>query len=206
MAGSPRYRHIARQHLRDAVIEAGRDLAIDRGWDAVRMADVAARVGVSRQTLYNEFTNKAGLGEAIAHREIDRFMDGVRNALSAHGGDVRAAVHAAVTFVLSRAAADPLIKAVLSSVRGTDTLLPYLTTRADLALAAAVTVLREWADTYLPWVAPDDVTAGAESIARLVVSHIVLPTAPAGDTADVLAELAQRFLDPPRVNERISHR
>ncbi|WP_431879502.1 TetR family transcriptional regulator [Micromonospora marina] len=198
MASSPRYRHTARQHLRDAVITAGRDLAIDRGWDAVRMADVAARVGVSRQTLYNEFTNKAGLGEAIAHREIDRFMDGVRDALSAHGGDVRAAVHAAVTFVLTHAGADPLIKAVVNSVRGTDSLLPYLTTRADLALAAAVTVLREWAGTHLPRVPADDVDVGAESIARLVVSHIVLPTAPADDTADAIADLAQRFLDPPR--------
>ncbi len=198
MASSPRYRDTARQHLRDAVIEAGRDLAIDRGWDAVRMADVAARVGVSRQTLYNEFANKAGLGEAIAHREIDRFMDGVRDALAAHGGDVRAAVHAAVTFVLSQAGADPLIKAVLSSVRGTDTLLPYLTTRADLALAAAVTVLREWAGAHLPWTSPDDVTVAAESIARLVVSHIVLPTAPVDDTADALADVAQRVLGPPR--------
>ncbi|MFI7246878.1 TetR/AcrR family transcriptional regulator [Micromonospora chalcea] len=198
MATPPPYRHTARRHLRDAVITAGRDLAIDRGWDAVRMADVAARVGVSRQTLYNEFTNKAGLGEAIAHREIDRFMDGVREALSAHGSDVRAAVHAAVTFVLTQAGTDPLVKAVLNSARGTDTLLPYLTTRADLALAAAVTVLREWAGTHLPRVSPDDVTVGAESIARLVVSHIVLPAAPVDTTADTLADLAQRFLDPPR--------
>ncbi|WFF05810.1 TetR family transcriptional regulator [Micromonospora sp. WMMD1076] len=198
MADFPPYRHTARQHLRDAVITAGRDLAIDRGWDAVRMADVAARVGVSRQTLYNEFTNKAGLSEAIAHREIDRFMEGVREALSAHGSDVRAAVHAAVTFVLTQAGTDPLVKAVLNSARGTDDLLPYLTTRADLALAAAVTVLREWAGTHLPRVSPDDVTVGAESIARLVVSHIVLPTAPVDKTADTLADLAQRFLDPPR--------
>ena len=198
MVDPPPYRHTARRHLRDAVLKAGRDLAIDRGWDAVRMADVAARVGVSRQTLYNEFTNKAGLGEAIAHREIDRFTDGVREALSAHGGDVRAAVHAAVTFVLTQAGTDPLVKTVLNSARGTDALLPYLTTRADLALAAAVTVLREWAGTHLPRVPADDVTGGAESLARLVVSHIVLPTAPVDTTADTLADLAQRFLDPPR--------
>ncbi|MER7456025.1 TetR family transcriptional regulator [Micromonospora sp. NPDC126480] len=196
MAGSPRYRDHARQQLRDAIIGAARDLAIDRGWDAVRMADVAARVGVSRQTLYNEFTNKAGLGEAIAHREIDRFIGGVRDALFAHGADARAAVHAAVTFVLSQAAADPLIKSVLTSARGgSDTLLPYLTTRADLALAAAVAVLREWAEAHLPGTSPDDVTVGAESIARLVVSHVVLPLAPVEQTADTLADLARRFLD-----------
>ncbi|MGA4684933.1 TetR family transcriptional regulator [Micromonospora sp. AB353] len=198
MAAPPPYRHTARRHLRDAVITAGRDLAIDSGWDAVRMADVAARVGVSRQTLYNEFTNKAGLADAIAHREIDRFMDGVREALSAHGSDVRAAIHAAVTFVLTQAGTDPLVKAVLNSARGTDALLPYLTTRADLALAAAVTVLREWAGAHLPRVPPDEVTVGAESLARLVVSHIVLPTAPVDHTAGTLADLAHRFLDPPR--------
>lgn len=193
---SPRYRDTARQHLRDAIIEAGRDLAIDRDWDAVRMADVAARVGVSRQTLYNEFTNKAGLGEAIAHREIDRFVDGVRDALFAHGGDTRAAVHAAVTFVLSQAAADPLIKAVLTSARGgADTLLPYLTTRSDLALAAATAVVSEWAEAHLPGTSPEDIAVGAESIARLVVSHIVLPLAPVEHTARTLADLAQRFFD-----------
>ncbi|MEU1807330.1 hypothetical protein [Micromonospora aurantiaca (nom. illeg.)] len=38
----------------------------------------------------------------------------------------------------------------------------------------------------------------ATSIARLVVSHIVLPAAPVDKTADTLADLAQRFLDPPR--------
>src|SRR3712207_5129020 len=117
MDTAPRYRDTARQHLRQAIVEAARQLTIDRGWDAVRMADVAARVGVSRQTLYNEFASKAGLGEAVAQREIEVFVDGVRAALSTHGADVHAAVYAAVTFVLSEAAADPLIKAVLTSAR-----------------------------------------------------------------------------------------
>jgi AcrR family transcriptional regulator len=198
MNTTPRYRETARQQLRHAIIDAARELTVDRGWDAVRMADVATQVGVSRQTVYNEFASKAGLGEALAQREIDGFVAGVRAALFAHGSDAHAAVHAAVTFVLSEAATDPLVKAVLTSARGgADALLPYLTTRSDFALAAATAALYEWAEAHLPDLSPADMAVGAESIVRLVVSHIVLPLAPVEQTAAALADLAVRFLDGP---------
>ncbi|MGQ5228634.1 helix-turn-helix domain-containing protein, partial [Streptomyces sp. yara] len=40
-----------------------------RPWSAVRMVDVAAAAGVSRQTLYNEFGSKDGLARALVRRE-----------------------------------------------------------------------------------------------------------------------------------------
>jgi hypothetical protein len=40
------------------------------------------------------------------------------------------------------------------------------------------------------------VDTAAESIVRLVLSHVVLPSAPAGPTAAVLADVVVRLLSP----------
>lgn len=187
------YRDVARQHLRDTIINAARDLTIAHGWDNVRMAQVAARTGVSRQTVYNEFDSKAGLAEALAQREAERFIAGVRASLFAHAGDVRAGAHAAILYVLRDAASDPLIKAILAGTRGgPDPLLPFLTTRAQMVLTAATAVLREWAAEHLPGISTERRSFAAESIVRLVVSHMVLPTAPAEHTAERLADAIAR--------------
>ncbi len=184
------YRDSNRRLLRDSLIAAARDLTIAHGWDGVRMADVADGVGVSRQTVYNEFGTKAALAEALASREIDRFVTGVRADLFANGSDVRAAGRAAVRHVLLAAADDPFIKVVLGSAPGrTDDLLPFLTTRAELLLAAAVAVLQEWASAHLPFIAPARVGAVGETIARLTVSHVLLPSATPEETALLLADI-----------------
>ena len=189
------YRDVARQHLRDVIVDAARELTIAHGWDGVRMGQVAAAAGVSRQTVYNEFASKAGLAEALAQREVDRFVAGVRTRLFAHGSDVRAGAHDAILHVLREAAANPLIKAILSSARGgADELLPFLTTRAELVLVTATAVLQEWAAAHLPELTPADLAFGAESIVRLVVSHIVLPLAPVDQTAQRLADTVARFV------------
>jgi AcrR family transcriptional regulator len=184
-----------RRHVRDAIVDAARELTVARGWDAVRMADVAAAAGVSRQTVYNEYATKAGLADALAQREIDRFVADVRAALYAHGDDVAAAAYAAISHTLREAAANPLIKAILTSARGgSDSLLPYLTTRAEGVLIAAAGVLQEWAADHLPGVDVERMAFGAESIIRLVVSHIVLPLAPPEQTAEKLADLAAQWV------------
>lgn len=195
MDTSARYRDVARHRLRDAIIDAARDLTIAYGWDGVRMARVAAEVGVSRQTVYNEFTSKAGLAEALAEREVMRFVSDVRTQLSVHGDDVRAAACAAIRHVLRRAADDPLIKSILTSARdGSDPLLPFLTTRSEMVLVAATAVLREWAQARVPEAAAEDLAFAAEAVVRLVVSHIVLPTAPVEQTAARLADFAVRLV------------
>ncbi|HKT04885.1 MAG TPA: TetR family transcriptional regulator [Rugosimonospora sp.] len=195
MSNPSRYRDVARAQLRDAIVDAARELTIAHGWDAVRMAQVAAVVGVSRQTVYNEFTNKAGLAEALAVREVTRFVGDVRTNLFAHGEDIRAGAYAAILHVLREAAANPLIKAILTSARGgSDELLPFLTTRAELVLVAATAVMQEWAQAHAPGVPEDEFAFGAESIVRVVVSHIVLPTSSAEDTARGLSELAAQYV------------
>ena len=41
-----------------ALLDAGERLFTERGWDATRLADVAAEAGVSAATLYNHFPSK----------------------------------------------------------------------------------------------------------------------------------------------------
>ncbi|SCL49401.1 TetR/AcrR family transcriptional regulator [Micromonospora peucetia] len=180
---------------RDSIVEAARTLTVATGWDSVRMGAVASAAGVSRQTVYNEFGSKAGLAEALARREIDRFVGDVRALLRTHGDDVRAAAHATITHTLTEAADDPLIKAVLTSDQGgSDELLPYLTTRQELVLTEATEALLEWADTVLPGADRAAVTFATDSVVRLVISHIILPNAPVEQTAAALADLAVYLL------------
>jgi AcrR family transcriptional regulator len=188
-------RDAVRQRLRDGIVDAARAQTIAGGWDGVRMGAVATAAGVSRQTVYNEFGSKAGLAEALAQREIDRFVAEVRAALDAHGSDVHAAAYAAIERTLTEAAGNPLIKAILTSARGgSDELLPYLTTRSELVLAAASGALLDWARRHLPATEPDRMAFAADSIVRLVVSHIVLPVDPVEPTARKLADLAVRLV------------
>ncbi|MEV4492743.1 TetR family transcriptional regulator [Micromonospora coxensis] len=187
--GEPR--DSARQRSRDAIVDAARAHTVAAGWDAVRMGGVAAAAGVSRQTVYNEFGSKAGLAEALARREVDRFVTEVRGALDAHGDDVRAGAYAAIRHTLASAADNPLVKAILTSARGgSDELLPYLTTRAELVLTESTGALLEWAGRHLPDADPAALMFAADTVVRLVVSHIVLPQAPVDDTAEALAGLA----------------
>ncbi len=68
----------ARESLLNAALAALGDLP----WSAVRMVEVAAAAGVSRQTLYNEFGSKEGLARALVRREADTYLHGVERTLA----------------------------------------------------------------------------------------------------------------------------
>jgi AcrR family transcriptional regulator len=189
------YREVSKARLRLTLVGAARDLAVQHGWENVRMAQVARVAGVSRQTVYNEFGDRAGLAQALAMREIEQFVAQVRSHLFAHEGDIRAAGHAAILHTLHEAARNPLVHSILTSGRGgPEDLLPYLTTRSDAVLSTAVEVIREWAGTYVQEVAPAAVLLAAESIVRLTISHIVLPRTSPAEAAEALAEVFVRLV------------
>ena len=195
MSSSPSSREASRARTRDALVAAARDLAVAQGWANVRMADVAAVAGVSRQTVYNEFDGRDGLAEALAVREIRTFVTGIREHLYNYGADIEAAGRAAILHALEQAAGNPLVHAVVTDAHGSaGELLLFLTTRSDLVLSTAGEVVREWATTFLPEIPQTRVAIAAESIVRLTVSHIVRPSAPAQQTADVLADVLTRLL------------
>jgi AcrR family transcriptional regulator len=184
-----------RRPLRDDLLDAAAALIIERGFRRVRMQDVADAVGVSRQTVYNEFGDKWRLAQALNLRENDRYLDAVDEALTRHE-DLYSAVAAAVTYTLSTAADDPLKKAILTGT-GSEDLLPLMTTRAEPVLFAAkqriiAHTLRQW-----PELDPDEVTDLADAVVRLTMSHTVLPMDPPEIVAARLARLVARYLGDP---------
>jgi AcrR family transcriptional regulator len=195
MGETPTYRESNRARLREALIGAARELAVTRGWDGVRMLDVARAAGVSRQTVYNEFGGRAGLAEAMAVNEVDHFVRRIREELERHGADARSATYAATVLTLEEAARNPLVRAILTGGRGSsDTLLPYLTTRADVVLDAAAVMMTGWSDAHLPQIPAAAVARASETWARLVISHIMRPRHTPAETADAIAEVVVRLL------------
>src|SRR4051794_25272880 len=106
---------------REAMMPAARESLLDaaytalarRPWSAVRMVDVAAVAGVSRQTLYNEFGSKEGLARALVRREADAYLAGVERALATHG-DVRERLTATAEWTASTARGNALVRAMLT--------------------------------------------------------------------------------------------
>ena len=186
----------ARTRLRDAMLDAAHELTVASGWAAVRMGGIAARVGVSRQTLHNEFGTKDALGQALVLRVTDRFLAGVAEALAPHGDRLADAVTAAVTYTLRGTAGDPLLQTVLTSTRGAgdETLLPLLTSRAEPLLHRSSDVLTAWLRGVRPEADPDLVAEVVDSVVRLVVSHAVLLLDPPEQVGARLGRLAERAL------------
>ncbi|MBG6067406.1 hypothetical protein IW248_003693 [Micromonospora ureilytica] len=84
-----------------------------------------------------------------------------------------------------------MVTAILTSARGgSDELLPYLTTRAEVVLTEASGALIDRAGDHLPGADRAALAFAADTTVRLVVSHIVLPREPIEQTATALADLA----------------
>ena len=177
---------------RDALLDAAYDVALAGGWTKARMADVAAAAGVSRQTLYYEFGSKDALAEALALREAHRYMTGAQAALVGHEGTPAEAVAASTEWTLTEAAANPLLKAVLTDDAGG--LLPYLTTRSEAVLVAARDHLASYLSRSWPQLPIDEVRLVAETVNRLTLSHLVLPGGRPDQVARDIAHLVDRLL------------
>lgn len=112
---------------RETLLEAAHAAVTAQPWTGVRMVDVAATAGVSRQTLYNEFGSKEGLGAALVDRLVEEFLDGVARAVAqaARGGaDPAACCAAAAHWILRTARDEPIVRAALTGCWGSRMPLP----------------------------------------------------------------------------------
>lgn len=63
-----------RRDTRERLFDAWAALTAERGYEAVTLADVAARAGLARSAIYNYFADKEALLFAYADREVARFL------------------------------------------------------------------------------------------------------------------------------------
>ena len=184
--------------MRARIVEAAVAMTTESGWSAVTMGTVAERVGVSRQTVHNEVGTKAGLAEAMILHELDRFLGVVTTAFEEHPADLVDAIRAAAGNVLELAQDNKLLHAVVSATHGADTeLLPLLTTHAESLLAAAKLVVRDRIAPYEIGLDAGHLDAAIDMVVRVVLSHVMQPSAPPARTADDIAWIAARVLRGP---------
>ena len=182
-------------NLRDRILQAAVELTTDVGWADVTMAKVAARVGVSRQTVYNEVGGKPALAEAMILAELDRFLTVVTEAFAQQPDDLVGAIEIATRDVLELAQGNQLLKAVVSATHGADTeLLPLLTTHSESLLAVAKEVVVDQVSPYGIPLERGELEAAIDMVVRVVLSHVMQPSATPDETAHDLAWLARRVL------------
>lgn len=178
MARSRKTNFRAKVHemLRTSILDAAFDRLSAADWSDVRISDIAADVGVSRQTVYNEFGAKDQLAQAVMLREVSRFVDGIVREFD-RTPDLSTAVEYALEFVLASGAVHPVLQRMIAEARSstTATALPMLTMDADTLLLPLRKML---ADACLErWqLEPHAFNLSLDLIIRVSISHLVMPS------------------------------
>jgi AcrR family transcriptional regulator len=196
---------------RESLLDAAFTALARRPWSTVRMVDVAATAGVSRQTLYNEFGSKEGLARALVRRETDGYLAGIDRAL-AQPLDVRERLTATAEWTASAARDNPLVRAMVTGCWSERLPAPTLTAvpsssavpaqrRADGPLPSPgdlVVIVRERAVAALSGagaVRPDhaDLVRSCELVVRLALSCVAAPPGEGGVSELVRAALHRQL-------------
>lgn len=77
---------------REAILEAASQVFLESGFEGASMAEIAARVGGSKATLYGYFPSKEDLFIEVMHDAAKRHCDRIFAALENDGDDLRLAL------------------------------------------------------------------------------------------------------------------
>lgn len=83
---------------REQLLDVGREIFAERGFEAASVEEISARAGVSKPVVYAHFGGKDGLYERVVAREMDRLLDRITGALD--GGSPRALLEQAALALL----------------------------------------------------------------------------------------------------------
>ena len=67
---------------REQLLDVGRSLFAERGFDATSVEEIAAKAGVSKPVVYEHFGGKEGLYAVVVDREMERLLDAITGALT----------------------------------------------------------------------------------------------------------------------------
>ena len=180
----------------ERILAAAADMTAEHGWSGVTMAALAERVGVSRQTVYNEWGSRDQLAEAMVLRELGTFLAEVDAGFDSHPHDLQAALAASIRRILALAEVNPLLRAIVTATHGAETeLVPLLTTRADAVIAAARERVRARLITY-SGVRRSAIDITTDILVRTVLSHVMQPERDARRVATELAAASCTIVAP----------
>jgi AcrR family transcriptional regulator len=184
--------------LRESILDAATARASKVDWSQVRIADIAEDVGVSRQTIYNEFGSKDQLAGALFEREMAAYIVGVQEA-TADIVDLGDAIRASVTWILARARSNEMLQRTLRESRnrggGSETLLPFITVNAHLVVVPARQALLDYFDSRWPSRDREHATRLMELVIRFVISLVVLPSDQSEEKmVDTIVDMVQHSL------------
>ncbi len=74
---------------REQLIDVGRGLFADKGFEGTSVEEIAATAEVSKPVVYEHFGGKEGLYAVVVDREVRTMLDGIRGSLSVAGGRTR---------------------------------------------------------------------------------------------------------------------
>ncbi|WP_190012333.1 hypothetical protein [Streptomyces candidus] len=115
--------------------------------------------------------------------------------------DTQASLEAAILHLLLQTDEHPLLRAVVEAAReGSDSLLPYLTARADPVFDTSQALLRDWLSERCPLQEAQIIEDAADITVRMTISHLILPGRPPHHTArrSAAAVAVAKLLDRPR--------
>jgi TetR/AcrR family transcriptional regulator, mexJK operon transcriptional repressor len=103
-----RPRQAAKDERREAIVSIAHEAFLTNGYAGTSMSAIAARLGGSKGTLYNYFSSKEALFEAVIARKCEQFVRALYDA-EVEGGDLREALTHAAERIIALALADDTI-------------------------------------------------------------------------------------------------
>ncbi|WP_197502843.1 MULTISPECIES: TetR/AcrR family transcriptional regulator [unclassified Mycobacterium] len=167
----------------ERIYAAAADLMVRRGYEALRIEDLAAAVHCSPATIYRHAGGKAQIRDAVMGRQAERILDSVRAAIAGLTGTDR--VVTATTVALRRLRADPLAQLMRTRTAA----------RSNEWLTDSPVVAR-FATEMVGLSEPDPLAAQ-----WLIRVFLALWCWPLGD-ADAEEAMVRRFLGPPYAIDR----
>lgn len=169
----------ARVHdmLRTSILDSAWTRAARVPWSQVRIADIAEDVGVSRQTIHNEFGTKDQLAEALFEREMHVFLQGIEARLRAEDR-LEVAIRTSLLWMLDETSKHKMVSRMVAAARtgNGEALHPVLTVRSDFIVVPVRTRVVEIVMERWPESDAGAALVVADIMVRFVLSQIILPT------------------------------
>lgn len=126
-------RHLAAERTRSQILHAARAVFAEQGFHAAGLEEVAARAGITRKTVYNQFGSKLGLLEALLSELEGRANLGSRVQAALDLGQPERALRAYFREACRFWSADQAVLRNLLGAAATDVEALHILERHDLA-------------------------------------------------------------------------